>query len=479
MKNIILTFGLALGFSTLINAQTEVDALRYSYIGFGGTAKSVGVGGAYGALGADASVLSINPAGIGLYKKSDINFSANILKAGTESSYLGTTREDMKYNFNFCNFSLIGTYNLKPEKSNGWTSVNFGFGSNRLANFHNRIDMGGRNMTNSLANQYVNLANGNNFDNLDNFGTALAWNTYLIDTIPGTTNQYNSLIPSGNTSQRKSIETKGGINETYLSMGGNYNEKFYIGGTLGFPSIRYVQESTYTETDDLDTIANFKNFTQRDYLKTTGNGVNFKLGIIYRPTDWVRIGAAIHTPTFYTLHDEYNTEITTNFDNKANENSKSPDGSYDYELTTPTKAVASVAFIIGKHGFISADYEFMDYAESRLNSTHDKFFAANDAIKQKYTSQSNLRLGGELNLKPFALRVGYALYGSPYKSGINDASRTSYTCGFGYRDKDFYLDFAYVFTQSKDDYYMYTIVPEASKNTFKSNGIVATVGLRF
>lgn len=480
MKNIVSTIGLILSLASISNAQSDADALRYSYIGFGGTAKSLGAGGAYGALGGDASVLSINPAGIGIFKKSEFNFSVNVLKGATESLYLGSTREDMKYNFNFSNFSLIGTYQMDPKKSKGWTNVNFGFGSNRLANFHNRIDIEGRNTINSLSDQFVLLANGNDFNNLDSYGTALAWNTYLIDTVSGSSDNYISALPPfTDIKQRKSIETKGGINETYLSMGGNYSDKLYIGGTFGFPSVRYVEESTYTENDDKDTINGFKSLTLNDQLKTTGSGFNFKLGIIYRPTDWVRIGAAIHTPTFYTLHDEFSKKMTTNFDNGKSFSDESPNGTFDYELTTPMRAVGSIAFVIGKYGFISADYEFIDYAESQLRSRSYKFFDENDAIRQKYTSQSNLRLGGELNLKPFAIRAGYALYGSPYRSGINDGSRTSYTFGFGYRDKDFYLDFAYILTQSSDDYYLYSIVPEASKNNFSSNSLVTTLGFRF
>ena len=49
-------------------AQNEEDALRYSNLHFGGTARYIGVSGAFGALGADISVLSVNPAGMARYK---------------------------------------------------------------------------------------------------------------------------------------------------------------------------------------------------------------------------------------------------------------------------------------------------------------------------------------------------------------------------------------------------------------------------
>ena len=39
-------------------------------------------------------------------------------------------------------------------------------------------------------------------------------------------------------------------------------------------------------------INNFDNFQYKNNLKTTGAGVNFKFGLIFRPVDWIRIGGA-------------------------------------------------------------------------------------------------------------------------------------------------------------------------------------------
>ena len=70
MKHILLIAGII--FSVSIFAQDEVDILRYSQYQIGGTARSIGYGGAVGSLGADFSALTVNPAGIGLYRKSEM-----------------------------------------------------------------------------------------------------------------------------------------------------------------------------------------------------------------------------------------------------------------------------------------------------------------------------------------------------------------------------------------------------------------------
>lgn len=60
----IFTMVIATALSASLFAQSDVDALRYSMIDFGGTARSLGSGNAYGALGGDMSTFSMNPAGI-------------------------------------------------------------------------------------------------------------------------------------------------------------------------------------------------------------------------------------------------------------------------------------------------------------------------------------------------------------------------------------------------------------------------------
>ncbi|NTW31604.1 MAG: hypothetical protein HGB12_03105 [Bacteroidetes bacterium] len=482
MKTIKIIIALTLAtISYTGNAQNDLDALRYSRMYYGGTARSSSMGGAFGAIGADFSTLSINPAGLGIYRKNEFTFSPSIFLGKTASTYNDNTKNDSRYGFNISNIGLVYAFKTsKNDDKNEWKSVNFAFGLNRYNDFNNRITIEGVNHENSMVNLFQDNAQGMESSNLYLFSTQLAFDTYLIDTLNGRTNYINN-FPSGDIIQRKSIETKGAMQEMVFALGANYNNKLFIGGTFGFPTVSFTQQSTYKEINNADTT--LQNFTFNEYLKTTGTGVNFKLGLIYIPVDFeilkVKIGAAIHTPTFFTLHDEWSSSMKSNLKNGIF-TSQIPKGMFDYQLTTPFRAIGSIAIQIGQIGIISADYEFVDYSEARLRSKDEMYFDANNTIQDNYTVHNNLRFGAEAALGRFSLRGGYALYGSPYKSNINDAARTSISGGFGIMDKSYFIDFAYVYSISKENYFLYNYDNmNPVKNKITTQSFLITLGYKF
>ncbi|MFC2111224.1 OmpP1/FadL family transporter [Bacteroidota bacterium] len=482
MKKISIILVLIIAFSFASEAQTEVDALRYSQLTSGGTARFLSTGGAFGAVGADFSVLSMNPAGIGFYKKSELTFTPSLFTSKSESMFNGNPGEDSKYNFNFSNVGIVLAFDADNGQSSEWKNVQFGFGMNRTNNFNNRTIISGDNDETSLMDDYILKANGTPSNELDPFDTQLAWDTYLLDPSSIGTNNYFSRVPMGGIKQTKEITSWGSMNEMVFSFGGNYNDKLYLGATMGIPYIRYTEESVYTEELDPDTIQGFKSFTVYDNLETKGSGFNFKFGMIYRINDWVRVGAAVHTPTFYSMHDNYSRQISSDLDSATYE-AESPSGIYDYQLTSPMRAIGSIAFIIGKRGLISADYEFIDYSTARLRSEQNQslnaFSEVNSKINTIYTTTNNIRIGAEWNLAPIKIRGGYALYGSPFKSGINDGKSTSYTAGFGFREKGYFLDFAYVYSIHSEDYYLYPSVGSETKLDRITNSFLMTLGFKF
>lgn len=476
MKKLIFIF-LFCSLTYSLMAQNQVDALRYSQIIYGGTARSMAMGNAFGALGADFSVLSTNPAGIGFYKSSEFSITPSVYVGKTSAAYSGRENEDLKYNFNLSNVGVVfAIIPKKPEST--WKGVQLGFGVNRLANFNNSALIEGPNSTNSLLDDYWAAAEGTEPSDLDPFSTELAFNTYLLDTMGGLT-QYFSAIPRGGAVQSKFIENSGSINEMVLTLGGNYNDRFYIGGTFGFPYLRFYENSTYRETDAADTISGFKEMTLHENLETNGTGFNFKLGLIYRIADWVRIGASFHTPTFYDMKDVYSKEMSSEFDNGSHYNALSPEGTFSYKLTTPLRLNGSIAFIIGKYALISADYEFADYSEARLRSRSYKFFDENEVIENVYTYTSNLRVGAEVRLAPISIRGGFQMNTSPYANNINDGERMAFSGGIGLRDKSYFIDLGYVYSKKTEDYYLYPSVPGPSVNKYSSHNILMTFGIKF
>lgn len=458
-------------------AQYPADALRYSQMMYGGTARSLAMGNAFGALGADFSVLSMNPAGIGFYKSSEITFTPSIYVGKTSSTYSGQESEDLKYNFNISNAGIVFAIIPKNDK-NTWKGVQLGFGVNRLANFNSSALIEGANSKNSLLDDYWSKAEGTAIEDLDPFDTQMAFDTYLLDTM-GSVTQYFTAVPNGGTLQSKYIETTGSINEMVLTLGGNYNDKLYIGGTFGFPYLQYTESSTYRETDAGDTINGFKEMTLHNDLETSGTGFNFKLGLIYRITNWVRIGASFHTPTFYDMKDSYSKELSSAFDNGAHYNTESPKGLFSYKLTTPLKLNGSIAFVIGTHALISADYEFIDYSDARLRSKTYKFFDENDEIENIYQATSNVRVGAEVKFAPISIRGGFQLNTTPYKNELNDGQRIAISGGIGLRDKSYFIDLGYVYSKKSEDYYLYPSVPTASVNKYVNHNVLLTLGFKF
>ncbi len=472
---------LALIFSITIFSQNEVDALRYSRLTHGGTARFMSMGGAFSSLGADFSVLSSNPAGIAVYKRSELMFSPGLNLSQTEATYLGTTADDFKYNMNLTNFGMVFVNSLGSSAATApeWKNVQFGFGVNRLQNFNNRTVIEGINENGSILDVYHSYAQGTPFNQLNPFDTELAFNTYLLDTI-GFANNYIQAHYGGAT-QRKTITTSGGINEMVLTLGGNYNDKLYVGATIGVPFIRYEEISSHQEIDERDTLANFKSLAINDELNTYGTGINFKLGLIYRITDWVRISGAFHTPTFFSLTDEWQRSMSSDLEGLGKYSDKSPRGRYEYSLMTPMRIMGGLAFVIAQRGTISAEYELVDYSEARLSekSVSGSFFDQNQAIRDKYTASGNLRVGAEWVFMPFSIRAGYALYGTPFKNNLNDESEQLISGGIGIREKNYYIDFGYVNSSVKSDYYLYPNVVEAANTTTTRHMFVATVGFKF
>ncbi|MFH2094679.1 MAG: hypothetical protein ABIJ16_03175, partial [Bacteroidota bacterium] len=271
------------------------------------------------------------------------------------------------------------------------------------------------------------------------------------------------------------------------SLGANYDHTLYIGGTIGIQSVHYEQNSNLMETDPDTLLGSFIGLEYKQHLETRGAGYNFKFGIIYRPVDWLRIGGAVHSPTFFGLNDDYGSSMRSSFDDTLHGDGAwvdSPVGDYNYKLVTPPKAIGSLAIIIKKSAIISVDYEFIDYSLARLRADDYPFRTENNNIQNYYTYANNIRAGIEYRVGQFSIRGGYALYGSPYNSAEidNDGSMQLFSGGLGIRDKDFYFDIAYVYALTNEDYYLYSpgvVQVDPAKLESTSGRLMATIGIKF
>jgi len=265
-----------------------------------------------------------------------------------------------------------------------------------------------------------------------------------------------------------------------FSIGTNYDDKLFLGATIGVPFINFTENRTFIEINDKpDTTDMFGKFTITDKLRVKSTGINLKLGIIYQPVDFLRVGLAFHTPTYYgKVKENFNRQMLAHIVNGE----RSVNYTFEenvYTLTTPLRATANVAFFIFQRAFISAEYEFAHYGMASMYAKDYNFKEENRMIDKMYGFSHIARIGAEVNIsQAFSLRVGYNYISSPYKDKINDGSQHYASAGFGFRTKYFFGDFAYAYNISKEKYWMFDSANKA-ENKFITHRIMLTLGVRF
>jgi len=479
-----------LAFTTLLNvgfSQNEFDVLRLSKLEYSGEARFNAMGGSFGALGANMSALSVNPGGLGVYKSSDFSFTPAFHYNYSESNKDGNTVSDGKLNFHIANVGLVGSF----EGSGDWKAVNMAIGYNRTNNYNTSIAI--KSQTNkSLLDSYtseLNLNGGTFEDDIPYefpFSSNLAYQTFLVNPIVPDTSQYDHVFKnSKNISQSTRYETRGGTGEMYFALGSNYSDRLYIGALIGIPTVRYVYDRKYMETaDPSDTLTAFNSFSVHDYVKTTGTGLNLKLGMIYKVADWFRIGTAFHTPTVYSLSDSWTTTVTSESKTGESLTEESPLGNFEYFVTTPYRFVSSAAFIIGKHGVINGDYEVVDYSTARIKEDNSfgiaDFSTENQSVRDNFRLTHNIRVGTEWRLDVFRLRAGYRYQGDPIKNSFDvDNSSSTYSFGLGIKQEDYYFDMAYSLKFHKAESAIVAEQNDFASVELKDHYISFTLGFRF
>ena len=502
MKRLVYTISfLLLAFGAF--AQDLTDALRYSNHRISGTARSAAMGNAFGALGGDFSSLSINPAGIGVYRSGEFTLTPSFGQTTIDGSYLGNTAKNSEYNLSLDNLGYVAAFSTGETSETGFVSVNFGIGFNKLRNFTMHSLVEGSNSDHSLLTYFTENANndGLSSDNLDPYYEALAWDTYLINYDDEAGEYWNDLTDNGyGQSQRKTTNRRGYINEYLLSVGANFNHKFYMGATVGIHDVYFKENTNLYEWDAQNNIPYFNNFNFDTYLRTTGNGVNLKFGAIFKPMEQLRLGVAFHTPTFYKLNDLYTnsmeSSITYEDDGVTETQTAYPDrdGIYDYEIVTPMKAIVSAALVLGKAGLIIVDYEFIDYSTAKLKNGSDgyEYINENQAIANAYRqigvkTIGNLHVGAELRMnKFFSLRGGYEYFPSPYEMDYvgtynpnSIASYSTFAGGFGFRQGNVFFDAAYKYITNEEHEKLYPGAEHMAQYETSKGNVMFTLGFRF
>jgi hypothetical protein len=193
---------------------------------------------------------------------------------------------------------------------------------------------------------------------------------------------------------------------------------------------------------------------------------------------WLRLGAAIHTPTFFEIDESFSSVLTSNLDGSEYMLS-TVNGKFDYSLTTPFRTIGSLGFVIGKIGLFSAEYEYVNYSLAKFRSRNYGFNTENTNVKNNLQWAGNIRVGTEWRIKPVSMRAGFAINGDPF-TGAYNFNNTRYSLGLGLRLKRFFTDLTYNLHRSVNNYEVYADdnVPLADALTL-DHSVIFTVGFRF
>lgn len=466
------------GFQNL-NGQNQADVIRYSFQTIGSTARSYGVAGAFGSIGADPSCAVINPAGMARFRSSTFNLSAAFYNARNNSFYINQELPDNKFNFNIPNLGFVINIpgeDFEEKNPNGWVNFVAGIQLNRLNNFHRSTFFESVNKNSSITQEWAERANATKVvpDEFNRYSLELlAYNAWAIDKDTSSpTPAYHSAYgkdPKIDVTQRGNYLTRGALNDYSFSFAGNYSHVLLVGLAVGVKSVRYIQGNSFQETDnkpisqgrDIDYVV------LDQYLKTTGLGLNAKLGINIAPNEYLRLGYAFHSPTVFSLKDRYTYKITSQFDFNAvdqfgdirpNSEQSIDTVTYKYKVNVPGRHVFSIGLVKKNAGFISLDLETVNYTQGNLSGSDYPFIEENLWIKKFLrTNALNVRLGGELTLEQYRIRAGYARYPAPYREGtvayVNKLVNNVYTVGAGIKTNAYGFDIAYV-NSGYSDYYV-------------------------
>ncbi len=464
MKRLITILFFLSGIS-VVTAQDLKDAYRYSTEELTGTARYIGMSGAFGALGGDLSAIALNPASSAVFLSSSASVSMDYRAMDTKISYNnGRTSSD---NSDLDLGNLSGVFVFTGNNTKDWRKFSLGINYSSSALYDDNYVARGTS-SNSMDQYFLNYTNGVPLDLLqlrdnesisdlysylgENHGFSvqqafLGYQSYVLEAEmddPDNTN-YFSLIAPGTFDQRYSYNATGLNGKLSFNLGTQYKDFLYLGLNLNSHFINYENATEIAETNN-----NSGSETTEVYfgntLSTNGDGFSFQLGGIAKINENVRLGLTYDSPIWYNLREETTQYLETNSpqDEFVSVSPSIINVYPEYTLQTPAKLTGSIAYLFGKQGLISFDYSRKDYSTTKFKPTNDlDFQILNNEIEDNMQSASSYRIGGEYRISKVSLRAGYRYEESPFKTNTGKGELTGYSAGIGYNFGSINVDLAY------------------------------------
>ena len=477
------------------------DALRFSKSRPIGSARILSVGGTQWSLGGDVSNIAGNPAGLGFFRSSEASLSLGFDQWAATTNYLNQSKSYSTSNISLPNLSFVGANPKGPLEKNIFKGGAWGFSIQRIANFSNEFgyfsDKVGES---SIIDFYLANSSGIPESQIENNGlTGLAYKTYQINPITidadgnpiSNPRAYDSFV-LGYPFQDENVSQEGSASQISFGYGANFNHKLFLGASMGVRSLEFSSLKEYNEEFGDQPLINS---SLNENLRINGAGVNLNLGLIYKPMDYLNLGFILQTPTWFALNEEYEASMTANYDNYyfepedvtlGTETALSDVVLSNYGLYTPLKVGGGATVLFGKHGFFSADLDWVDYSAARLSSKDFNESPDNEVIKDLYTSTVNYRFGAEAKVEKWRFRAGYAHQGDPFNNSNFDQSSRQLSGGIGAQFNALHIDFSLSNQKFNSLYRSYQVLDNSGVNygplTVIENSIssaVVTVGFIF
>lgn len=473
------------------------DAFKYSQQKVNGTARMQGMGGSYSSLGADATNAFANPAGLGFYNRSEFSISANFSGNDISSEYLGNSSSLSTPSSTVGQAAFI--FNSKGRNSSNKRTGSFAIGFTRLIDFSNDFNYSGTNQRSSITDSFAEIANGYGATTTEldaEFDTglgrafspaALYYQLFTIEPLQG--GGYEAFELSTPVEQNGRYTEQGSVNQWNLSYGANFNDRTYLGASLGIRTLSFSSLGDHSEL-----FPNGESLSSLDYfddLTVEGAGVNLTVGAIFKATKDIQFGVSATTPTGMATRETYVEGLAIDFVPNTFETdfpeARTVPNDFDFRITSPFRgSVGATYFLPKKLGILSADVEYVGYSRMNVRDLNDDRWSSDQQrlIQDTYRDAVNIKVGGEVRFNNINLRAGANYLADPYtnREGI-DRSETLFTVGAGYRNSRFFADVAGVFNQFTSSYTPYTVNNPADFDSARlnvnRNSLVISVGTFF
>lgn len=467
------------GCPTVTQGQALTDVIRYSDrlpAGGGGVMGRAGAGLSSGIAAPDA--LFGNPAGLGWLSSSALSgdFAVNRTQSDTRFGTPDATTSADRAVSDYRVGSLGGAYSFPTTRG----SLVLGISFHQSNTYDRGFDVAGVNETNSITGTFLPASNGYEVDGkdlvFDSRRSRIAYEAGVIDFSRSVYDNGNypffrganpnSEAAAGEMTldQQENLTESGQMNELSFGMATAIAPNVMLGGGLNAAFGSYTFERFYRETEasgllppedpqnpqppydpyflEGEAVEGFDEMQLEDRIDTDLSGVNFQFGLSAEPTDALRVGIHVESPTWLEVNEVFGTEMRTFFDcDFSSESCVRPDepfssgnltgNEFSYDLRTPWRFGGGLQYSLGELT-IAGGATVIDWNQAEVSREDGSSSDPNCGAQglgpleelncdiQDLDATVNTRVGLEYEAEAFAVRTGVAYQPSPMEQTFQD-----------------------------------------------------------